>query len=112
MTLVESIDDSIPNIREEYDKISDYLHGLLFYHASFRSISYFHSIPKFTEDSSFEEVMSALKERKPSLVIEMHNELVESLRNVLLDDLKVALELAKPFADRYLQHLESKENNS
>lgn len=102
LTLVDSLKDKIKNIKEEYDTISDYLHGDVIMHAVFRKMTYLHA-PNPPKDVTIEEAMSAIKVAKKSPFIERYVKLVESLREVLLDDLEIAQQLAKPFADRYKQ---------
>jgi hypothetical protein len=109
MTLVQSLKDKIPDIEVKYDKLSDYLHGNVVLHATYRRISYLHSLTP-PEDAPIDEVMAALKGSRISPFIEMYNDLLESLRNVLIDDLKFSLELAKPLADRYNKYIQDKNN--
>lgn len=105
LTLVESLKDRIPDIMDHYDEMSQYLHGDLMMHAMYRKLTFMLGHVHIPDDASEEEAIKAASTARRSPIIAKYDGLLNALRKVLLDDLKIVRQLAAPYTKRYLKHI-------
>lgn len=86
MTLIDSLEDMIPNIHVTYDHLSSYVHGDFEAQMFFRKISW----------------ISELKQDENPIIAEFEKE-IDLLRRVVLDDFEHLLAITKVLRNRYDQ---------
>jgi len=86
MTLIDSLEDKIPNIHTTYDALSRYVHGDFEDQMMIRNISW----------------ISELKQEDNPIIAEFEKE-VGGLRSVVFDDLEHLLAVTKVLRERYDQ---------
>jgi hypothetical protein len=85
-SLVDGLEDKIPNIRAIYGELSEYLHGSsVLMHGTYRKDSYLR-----------------LKKGEPSSTIIRHKEIVDKLRDIFLEDIVLMQELTAHLKERQI----------
>ena len=86
MTLIDSLEDTIPNIHTIYDHLSRYVHGDFEAQMMIRKISW----------------ISELKQEENPIIAEFEKE-IGGLRSVVFDDFEHLLAVTKVLRERYDQ---------
>jgi hypothetical protein len=89
MTLVQSLDDKIPEIMNVYENLSSYVHGGFEEQMFFRKRAW----------------LSYLKQES-NPVISSYEAVVKQLRSVVFDDFAELLRITKPLRERYDERMD------